>query len=404
MVRMSSSPEKPVSVSILTEAIRYTLNQTFSSVWVEGEVSSLSRPSSGHIYFTLKDESAQINAILWRRTASALPFEIKEGQKLICGGHVDLYAQRGNYQLIVHKANPVGVGARELAFQQLKEKLQGEGLFDPSRKKTLPRYPKKVAVVTSPTGAAIRDFHQVLIRRWPAIHVIVVPVRVQGEGAADEIAAAVRSLDCAADSMDAIVVTRGGGSVEDLWSFNEESVVRAIADSRLPVISGVGHEIDITLCDLVADVRALTPSEAAERLVPDRTVFLKQMDNVQKRMTAALSAKIETARLVLDRYANHRMLVRPLEMLAERSQRTDLLEQSLHRVMQRRVERLNREMQSMTEKMELVSPLGILKRGYSLTMDGDNELVASVKDVAPGDDVRVRVSDGTISANVTAVE
>ena len=397
---MSSPPEKPVSVSVLTEAIRYSLNKMFNAVWVEGEVSGLSRPASGHVYFTLKDETAQLNSILWRTQANQLPFELKEGQKVICGGYIDLYAQRGNYQLIVKKIQPVGVGALQLAFQQLKEKLSREGLFDPATKQALPRYPKNIAVVTSPTGAAIRDFQQVLTRRWPMTNVLVVPVRVQGDGAAAEIAAAVKSLQAFEKKIDAIVVTRGGGSIEDLWSFNDEGVCRAVFASKIPVISGVGHEIDVTLCDLVADVRALTPSEAAERLVPERAIFAKQLANVEIRMRGAVAAKIETARLVLDRFTHHRRLTHPLEPIERRAMEVDGLEQRLHTAMRRSIDSHGREISGLAEKLELVSPLGILKRGYSLTMEPDGAVVRSIKQVEAGDLVETRLADGTIVSRV----
>ena len=397
---MSSSPEKPVSVSVLTEAIRYSLNKMFSAVWVEGEVSGLSRPASGHVYFTLKDESAQLNSILWRTEANRLPFELKEGQKIICGGYIDLYAQRGNYQLIVKKIQPVGVGSLQLAFQQLKEKLSREGLFDPAAKKVLPRYPRNIAVVTSPTGAAIRDFQQVLTRRWPLTNVLVVPVRVQGEGSAAEIAAAVNSLQAKQGEIDVIVVTRGGGSIEDLWSFNDEGVCRAVFASKIPVISGVGHEIDVTLCDLVADVRALTPSEAAERLVPDRAVFGKQLANVENRMRGAVAAKIETAQLLLDRFSHHRRLTHPLEAIERRAMEVDDAEQRLHVQMQRLIESHRREVSQLAEKLELVSPLGILKRGYSLTTESSGSVVRSVSEVENGDVIQTIVADGTIVSRV----
>ncbi len=397
---MSSSPEKPVSVSVLTEAIRYSLNKMFSSVWVEGEVSGLSRPASGHVYFTLKDKSAQLNSILWRTEANRLPFELTEGQKVICGGYIDLYAQRGNYQLIVKKLQPVGVGALQLAFQQLKEKLSREGLFDPAAKKMLPRYPKNIAVITSPTGAAIRDFQQVLTRRWPLTNVLVVPVRVQGEGSAAEVAAAVNLLQAKQSEIDVIVVTRGGGSIEDLWSFNDEAVCRAIFASKIPVISGVGHEIDVTLCDLVADVRALTPSEAAERLVPDRAVFGKQLANVKSRMRGAVAAKIETAQLLLDRFSDHRRLTHPLEPIERRAMQVDDAEQRLHVQMQRLVDSYRREVAQLAEKLELVSPLGILKRGYSLTTESSGAVVRSVSQVENGDVIQTKVADGTIVSRV----
>ena len=258
-----------ISVSQLTRQIKASLNNRFPSVWIEGEISGITRPSSGHVYLTLKDPHAQINGIIWASDAEALDFEIEQGMKVVCRGGVDVYPQRGVYQIIIRRIMPKGIGSLQLAFKQLHAKLSSEGLFDEDHKRDLPRLPKHIAVVTSPTGAAVRDFLQVLLRRWPNIRVTIVPSKVQGPGASQEIAAGIGYCQNFKTPPDVIVVTRGGGSIEDLWAFNEEVVVRAIHASEIPVISGVGHEIDVTLCDLVADARALTPSEAAERAVPD---------------------------------------------------------------------------------------------------------------------------------------
>ena len=393
----------PVSVSVLTDAIRYSLNEVFKTVWVEGEVSGITTPQSGHVYFNLKDESAQLNCIVWRTTAARLPFRIQNGQKLICGGSIDVYPQRGSYQLIIQKVEPVGIGALELAFRQLKEKLQKEGLFDPSAKQPIPRYPKRVAVVTSPTGAAIRDFLQVLTRRWNSTDVLIVPVRVQGDGSAEEIAAAIDRLQTMEDSVDVIVVTRGGGSTEDLWSFNEEKVCRAIFNSTIPVISGVGHEIDITLSDLVADVRALTPSEAAERLVPDQVDFKRQLGNVSQRMQQALSSKIENAELRLERFSNHSALMRPNEILDRRSEEVDLLAVNMHQEVELMMRLKETKLASMAEKLELVSPLGVLKRGYSLTTDDAGRVVKSADELTVGAMIETRLADGRVRSRVEEV-
>jgi len=393
----------PVSVSVLTDAIRYSLNEVFNTVWVEGEVSGLTTPQSGHVYFNLKDESAQINCIVWRAAAGRLPFKIQNGQKLICGGSIDVYPQRGSYQLIIQQVQPVGIGALELAFRQLKEKLQTEGLFDPAAKQSLPRYPKRVAVVTSPTSAAIRDFLQVLTRRWSGTDVLVVSVRVQGDGAADEIAAAIGRLQKMKDPVDVIVVTRGGGSIEDLWSFNEEKVCRAIFASKIPVISGVGHEIDVTLSDLVADVRALTPSEAAERLVPDRSDFKRQLGNVSQRMQQALSTKIESAELRLARFSNHSALLKPLEALERRSEEVDALAADMHQQVQLMMRLKETNLVSMAEKLDLVSPLGVLKRGYSLTTNEKGSVVKSSGELNVGSVIQTRLAQGSVTSRVEEV-
>ena len=393
----------PVTVSVLTDAIRYSLNEVFKTVWVEGEVSGLTTPQSGHLYFNLKDESAQLNCIIWRTAAGRLPFKIKNGQKLICGGSIDVYPQRGSYQLIIQQVQPVGIGALELAFRQLKEKLQKEGLFDPAAKQPIPRYPKRVAVVTSPTSAAIRDFLQVLTRRWSTTDVLVVPVRVQGDGAADEIAAAIERLQKMKNPVDVIVVTRGGGSIEDLWSFNEEKVCRAIFKSKIPVVSGVGHEIDITLSDLVADVRALTPSEAAERLVPDRADFKRQLGNVSQRMQQALTSKIDNAELRLARFSNHSALLKPLEALERRSEEVHALAAGMHQQVQLMMRLKETNLVSLAEKLDLVSPLGVLKRGYSLTTNEQGGVIKSSKELGVGSVIQTRLAEGSVTSRVEEI-
>ncbi|PHR87699.1 MAG: exodeoxyribonuclease VII large subunit, partial [Blastopirellula sp.] len=261
--------QQPVlSVSQLTQLVKGTLEMAFPSVWVSGEISNLAQPRSGHVYLTLKDDNAQIRGVMWKGTASRLSFDLEDGQQVICRGEIDVYAPRGSYQLVIREVEPQGLGALQLALKKLQQKLQTEGLFDPDHKKPLPKFPKTIAMVTSPTGAAIRDFLEVLRRRWPGVRVIVIPAKVQGQGAAKEIAAGIKQANQLAERPDVMVVGRGGGSLEDLWCFNEEVVVRAIFASEIPVISAVGHEIDVTLSDMVADRRALTPSEAAELVVP----------------------------------------------------------------------------------------------------------------------------------------
>ncbi|MEN6450088.1 MAG: exodeoxyribonuclease VII large subunit, partial [Thermoguttaceae bacterium] len=277
---------RPLSVSELTFQVKELIEAAFPEVWVAGEVSNFVRPQSGHCYLTLKDDQAQLKAVMWRGVASRLRFAPHDGLQVVCRGHLDLYAARGAYQLVIADIVPQGMGALELALRQLREKLSREGLFDAGRKRPLPPFARRIAVVTSPTGAAIHDFLQVLGRRWRGADVLVVPVRVQGEGAAAEIAEAIATVNRLNDAMpiDCIVVTRGGGSMEDLWAFNEEPVVRAIAASRIPVVSAVGHEIDVTLSDLAADVRALTPSEAAELVAPAAEELAAELRQVECRL------------------------------------------------------------------------------------------------------------------------
>jgi len=397
--------ERVLSVGELTGQIKQTLEGNFGRVWVSGEISNFSRPSSGHCYLTLKDDSAQIRAVIWRTAAKAARFELHDGLEVICQGYLDVYAPRGSYQLVIQKIEPKGLGALERALRLLREKLAAEGLFSPARKRPLPRFPRRIAFVTSPTGAAVRDFLEVLRRRWHDVHVLIVPVRVQGDGAAAEIAAGIELVNRLAQQVDVLVVGRGGGSLEDLWAFNEEVVVRAIHSSRIPVVSAVGHEIDITLSDLVADVRALTPSEAAERVVPAMDELREYLDRQQSRLAAALRSRFQLARTRIDGLAGCRVFRRPLERVHLLGQRLDELQARAGRAMTRRIERATSAVEAKAAQLESLSPLGVLARGYSLTTrTADGNLLRSARDVAPGELVRTRLADGEIISRVEAAD
>ncbi|MFK7766723.1 MAG: exodeoxyribonuclease VII large subunit [Mariniblastus sp.] len=403
---MSNTNQKPnvVTVSQLTQTIKYKLNNEFPSVWVGGEISGMTRPSSGHIYMTLKDKFSQINAIIWRSDAENLKFELTNGLEVVCRGGVDVYPQRGSYQLIVRKIQPKGIGALELAFRQLHAKLSAEGLFDPSIKKTLPQYPKHIAVVTSPTGAAIRDFLQVLTRRWPNIRVTIIPAKVQGPGAANEIATGIRLCSRIADPIDVVVVTRGGGSVEDLWSFNEESVVRAIHVSKIPVISGVGHEIDVTLSDLAADVRALTPSEAAERCVPIYREIVAKLEAGHQRMAQSVMSRIRNAHYELQSLVSRPVLTQPLERIRQSAMELDNLEGKMNRAAQQTISSCDQTLKEMFARLNSLSPLGVLARGYSLTTDEKGKLVTDCDSIKPGDKITTRTANGRLISSVEEIE
>jgi exodeoxyribonuclease VII large subunit len=286
-----STEESSLSVSQLTEQIKSTLGMNFSGVSVRGEISDLTRASSGHCYFSLKDDNAKLSAVVWRSTAQRLKFKLEEGVEVICRGGIDVYPPRGSYQLTVNQIVPVGVGPLQLAFQQLHRKLSAEGLFDPQHKQPLPRFPRRILLVTSPQGAAVRDFLQVLSHRWRLSEVLLIPVRVQGDGSGREIAQAITQGNRLQPRPDVIALVRGGGSAEDLWSFNEEVVVRAIFASKIPVVSGVGHEVDVTLADLVADVRALTPTDAAEKVVPKQSDLLAWLRETEQRLGSSLASR-----------------------------------------------------------------------------------------------------------------
>src|SRR6476619_2276537 len=324
-VSTSPAAQQTLSVAQLTAQIKNKLEGEFTSVWVVGEISNYSRPQSGHSYFTLKDDQAQIRAVMWRSTAAKLKFDVADGLDVVCHGHLDVYAPRGSYQLVVDELQPKGLGALELALRKLRNKLSAEGLFDAARKKKLPAFPRRVAFVTSPTGAAIHDFLQVLRRRWRGVDVLVIPARVQGDGAAEEIVAGIRLANRVLPRPDILIVGRGGGSLEDLWTFNEESVVRAIAASKIPTVSAVGHEIDVTLSDLAADVRALTPSEAAERIVPAAAEITARIGAFQERLRHAAHRRVMWLRARYDGIASQRPFRRPFDLIHDRSRQLDEL-------------------------------------------------------------------------------
>jgi exodeoxyribonuclease VII large subunit len=399
-------PEEPaappiLSVSELTAQIKDLLENSFPAIWVSGEISNLSRPQSGHCYLTLKDERAQIRAALWRNVAARIKFQLADGLEVICQGHLDVYAPRGSYQLIIDQIEPKGMGALELALRQLREKLAREGLFDPARKRPLPRLVRRVGLVTSPTGAAIHDFLQVLGRRWRGADVLVLPTRVQGEGAAAEIAAAIGIANRLPLAIDCLVVARGGGSLEDLWAFNEEAVVRAIFASRIPVVSAVGHEIDVTLSDLVADVRALTPSEAAELVAPAADELLAGLRQLQQRAGAAMRFRLSSGRARWEALARSRVFRRPWQRVEDLVRRLDELETSAARSVRGRLERAARQLEAATARLESLSPLAVLGRGYSLTQrTSDGRVIRDAGELGVGEQIATRFARGEAVSRV----
>lgn len=354
------------SVSELTREVKELLEGNLTTQWVGGEVSNCRPARSGHVYFTLKDDDAQISSVIWRTTAARLGFELRDGMEIVAVGRVEVYASRGSYQLIIQKAFPQGMGSLELALRQLKEKLEHAGLFDPARKRPLPPIPRRIALVTSPTSAAVKDMIQVITRRWPSADIVVVPVAVQGSAAAPEIAAAL-SIVHQIPGVDVVITGRGGGSLEDLWAFNEEIVARAIVNCQVPVISAVGHEIDVTIADLVADRRALTPSEAGELVVPHRAELLAGLDEMRERLQNSLTQRAVHARLHLDSLASRRVFANPLQRVRQLSEGVDELSDRLHAVVRRRLERSRQQVAELSSRLNSLSPLGVLSRGYSMT-------------------------------------
>jgi len=405
---MGLPPEnaKIFSIGEISRAIKGLLEDAFAQgVWVAGEVSNMARPASGHIYLTLKDSEGQLRGVMWRNAAVRLKFALQDGMEILARGKITVYVPRGDYQLQIEELQPKGVGALELAFRQLREKLFKLNYFDAARKKPLPRFPRRVALVTSSSGAAVRDMLEILGRRWPALEVWVCPVRVQGEGAAEEIAAAIRLVNRVAISdtrpIDVMIVGRGGGSMEDLWAFNEECVAQAIFESRVPVVSGVGHETDLTIADLVADVRALTPSEAAERVAPDRREILDGLTGQAEAMRQLLMRRLDLTRVRLEDLSKRRSFRMPLERLRDLNQRLDEWSERLNRVGGQRLLRARQRVEAVAGRLDALSPLNVLARGYSLTRkETDRSVVREAEQVTAGERLVTLVQRGKIISRV----
>jgi exodeoxyribonuclease VII large subunit len=402
----SLAPAEPVVLSVaeVTRQIKDALEGDFPDVLVMGELSNLSRASSGHVYLTLKDDEAQLRAVIWRNVAQRFRFELRDGLEVIAAGPIEVYAARGTYQLVIRDLLPRGIGPLELAFRQLQEKLAREGLFDPARKRPLPRFPRRIALVTSPTGAAVRDLLQVLTRRWKATDLIIVPVPVQGDGAAAKIAAALRRVG-SIPKVDLVITGRGGGSLEDLWPFNEEIVARAIAACPVPVISAVGHEIDVTIADLVADRRALTPSEAGELAVPSGEELAAWLADCTERLRAGLTRKAELARTRLESIAQRRGLARPFDLIDDRAQRLDELEQRLRQAMQSTLATAENRLALGARSLSALSPLAVLARGYSVTTDAaTGHVLQSAAEARPNQLLETRLASGRIRSRIVELD
>lgn len=397
-----SADEPPIlSVSDLTSLLKTVVEETFPQVWVSGEISNLTRAGSGHLYFTLKDSEAQLKAVMWRTAAQRLRFQPQDGLEVIASGPLEVYAPRGQYQIIVQQMHPQGVGALELALRQLQQKLGEEGLFDPARKRPLPMIPRRIALVTSPAGAAVRDLIQVITRRWPLVELVVIPVAVQGAGAAGEIAEGLRQAACLPE-VDVIITGRGGGSLEDLWAFNEEVVARAIVASPIPVVTAIGHEIDVTIADLVADRRALTPSEAGELVVPLLSDVKQQLATSRQRMIAALQRQAQQARVTLDSLSQRRCFTYPAERLHDWATRLDELEARMKMALKHRLDSAKHQLSGFATTLQALSPLAVLDRGYSLTRKlPSQDVVRSAAEVQVGDQILTRLAQGEIVSVVT---
>ncbi|HYR60156.1 MAG TPA: exodeoxyribonuclease VII large subunit [Nitrospiraceae bacterium] len=435
-----------LTVSELTGLLRTSIEAQFSDIWLEGELSNLRAPGSGHVYCTLKDKASQIRAVLFRSTAVRLRFALQEGLHVIVRGRLTVYEPRGEYQIVLDTVEPKGIGALQLAFEQLKERLATEGLFDQDRKKSIPAFPRTVGVVTSLTGAAIRDILAVLRRRWPTLHILIAPVQVQGENAGRQIAEALIALN-KLGSVDVIIIGRGGGSLEDLWSFNEEIVVRAIAGSHVPVVSAVGHEIDVTLADFVADLRAPTPSAAAEAVVPVLAETVERLRELKLRLGQVMLRHCAFERQRLD--AGIRGVTDVRFRLQEAAQRTDDMVDRLREMVQQlltawreRVHGVQRDLSGLNPilaikqglaivpqfskrlegqmgvmlaqhryrihaklaQLNTLSPLAILGRGYSILQTVPaGQILHRANDVGVGQELEAQLASGRLSCTVTQV-
>jgi len=386
-----------LTVSRLVSLLKETVEDNFVQVAVEGEISNLACPASGHFYFTLKDEVSQLRAVMFRHTARLLKFALENGLQVVCRGSVSVYQQRGELQLVVEAMEPVGAGSLQLAFEQLKKKLANEGLFDEKQKKPLPSYPEKIGIVTSATGAAIHDILRVLQRRGAGLSVQIWPVRVQGDGAAAEIAAGIRALNREMRP-DVLIVGRGGGSLEDLWAFNEELVARAIADSNVPVISAVGHEIDFTIADFVADLRAATPTAAAELVTRSRMELEAHVDQLRLRLASLVETRLG---LLTERVAGlRRRLVSPGQLINQ--WRLRLQESSSRLLLSWRhfFENKKNSCSGLAAQLDLLSPLKTLERGYAIVLDQNGKAVLDSRRLKPGDLLDVKFSVGEAKVEV----
>jgi len=398
-----SPPENALSVSEVTSRVKEQLESRFADVWVVGEISNLTRAASGHVYLSLKDESALLRAVVWRGTLPHLAIEPTDGLEVVCHGRIEVYAPRGTYQLTIDRLHAVGTGALEAQLRRLHARLEAEGLFAPERKRPIPAFPRRIALVTSPTGAAIADFLRTLFARWRGSEVVIVPRRVQGAGAAEELAEGLAAAARLVPTPDVIALVRGGGSLEDLWSFNEEVLVRAVAAAPIPVVSGVGHEIDVSLADLAADLRALTPTDAAVKVSPDGRQLAAAVAALGLRLEASLGRRVALARERIARLARSRVFLDPARLVGDR--RTQLQQQALRlkRLATAACGQARERLGAAAARVEAGSPLHLLARGWSVTRRG-GAAVRSVAGLAAGDVLETLLADGRITSRVERIE
>ncbi|NOX97065.1 MAG: exodeoxyribonuclease VII large subunit [Nitrospirae bacterium] len=401
---MSGDERHVYTIGELTRNIKQVLEEEFPAVWVEGEVSNLRIPSSGHMYFTLKDESAELHAVMFKGLNQYLRFKLENGLKVVAFGQVSVYQRRGEYQLVVEKLEPRGLGALQLAFEQLKKRLESEGLFKEVHKKPIPLLPVRIGVITSPTGAAIRDIINVVQRRFANVEILLNPVKVQGQGAAEEIGKALDELN-ALGEVEVIIIGRGGGSLEDLWAFNEEVVARAIYRSQIPVISAVGHEIDYTISDFVADLRAPTPSAAAELVVAAKEELVNKIEALEDRMKRTLLNTLVLLKNRLTRARESYAFRQPGETIRQHQQRIDDLMRNVTLRMRHLLEMGWERLATLAGRLESLSPLGVLSRGYSLSLKlPERVVIREAAALKVGDEVETRVKEGSFLSRVEKIQ
>lgn len=389
------------SVSEITDFLKRLIagQPDLQDVWVQGQVSNYSKSAAGHIYFTLKDEKSQIRCALFRRDAALLRFLPRDGEEVLVRGQMGIYAARGEYQITVKKVEPLGIGALQRAFEELKQQLADEGLFDPQYKKTLPEFPKKIGVVTSATGAAFQDICQQLRKRYPLAEVLLHPTLVQGDGAAAGIARALQVINQRTD-IDVLIVGRGGGSIEDLWAFNEELVARAIFASTIPVVSAVGHETDFTIADMVADYRAPTPSAAIEHIVPDQVELFAQLEGYDGWLRKIINDQFDAHRTRLQDFETRLSPTRRKDAIYQLHQTVDTLDLACRSAVGRKLADSERDLHTLAQRLNALSPLATLERGYSISRKTDGEVLTSAKQVSIGDRVEIQLADGHLACRV----
>ncbi len=418
--------DKYLTVGALTRYIKYKIDndEHLKTVFLKGEISNFKMHSTGHMYFSIKDETSKINAIMFSRDAKNVTFEPKEGTKVLVVGRISVYESTGNYQIYVSEMIEDGVGNLYIAFEKLKEKLSKEGLFDDRYKKKIPKMPKKIGIITAPTGAAIKDILSTIKRRYPICETILFPSLVQGDNAKEDI---VKNLKIANTyDLDVIILGRGGGSIEDLWPFNEEIVVREIFASRIPIISAVGHEVDFTIADFVADLRAPTPTGAAEMAVPNMIDIINHIKQLTIRLNESLNKKIKLEKINLEKSKNSIVIKNPMVMIDNKKQKIDLIKESVIRILNLKLENNKNKLEkikqnyilnnpeviykekqnkllNLIEKLELVNPLGVLKRGYSITKQ-ENKVITKIKDIKKTKPLIIKLQDGEIETEIKNIK